>query len=88
MHSYVDTAVGKIKSGITQAEAIAVVGSDLRKKQVPQKDYKALTKTIVSGENSTLENIGENTLVDGKTLSSALSGVAEGTKERFLDKRD
>ena len=86
MHSYVDTAVGKIKSGITEAEAIAVVGSELRKKQVPQKDYKALTKTLVSGENSTLENIGENTLVDGKTLSSALSGVAEGTKERFLDK--
>ena len=86
MHSYVDTAVGKIKSGITEAEAIAVVGSELRKKQVPQKDYKALTKTIVSGENSTLENIGENTLVDGKTLSSALSGVAEGAKERFLDK--
>ena len=86
MHSYVDTAVGKIKSGITEAEAIAVVGSELKKKQVPQKDYKALTKTLVSGENSTLENIGENTLVDGKTLSSALSGVAEGTKERFLDK--
>ena len=86
MHSYVDTAVGKIKSGITEAEAIAVVGSELKKKEVPQKDYKALTKTIVSGENSTLENIGENTLVDGKTLSSALSGVAEGTKERFLDK--
>ena len=86
MHSYVDTAVGKIKSGITETEAIAVVGSELRKKQVPQKDYKALTKTLVSGENSTLENIGENTLVDGKTLSSALSGVAEGTKERFLDK--
>lgn len=86
MHSYVDTAVGKIKSGITEAEAIAVVGSELKKKQVPQKDYKALTKTLVSGENSTLENIGENTLVDGKTLSSALSGVAEGTKERFLNK--
>lgn len=86
MHSYVDTAVGKIKSGITETEAIAVVGSELRKKQVPQKDYKALTKTLVSGENSTLENIGESTLVDGKTLSSALSGVAEGTKERFLDK--
>ena len=86
MHSYVDNAVGKIKSGITEAEAIAVVGSELKKKQVPQKDYKALTKTLVSGENSTLENIGENTLVDGKTLSSALSGVAEGTKERFLDK--
>ena len=86
MHSYVDAAVGKIKSGITEAEAIAVVGSELKKKQVPQKDYKALTKTLVSGENSTLENIGENTLVDGKTLSSALSGVAEGTKERFLDK--
>jgi hypothetical protein len=86
MHSYVDAAVGKIKSGITEAEAITVVGSELRKKQVPQKDYKALTKTLVSGENSTLENIGENTLVDGKTLSSALSGVAEGTKERFLDK--
>ena len=86
MHSYVDTAVGKIKSGITEAEAIAVVGSELKKKEVPQKDYKALTKTLVSGENSTLENIGENTLVDGKTLSSALSGVAEGTKERFLDK--
>lgn len=86
MHSYVDTAVGKIKSGITETEAIAVVGSELKKKQVPQKDYKALTKTLVSGENSTLENIGENTLVDGKTLSSALSGVAEGTKERFLDK--
>ena len=86
MHSYVDTAVGKIKSGITETEAIAVVGSELKKKGVPQKDYKALTKTLVSGENSTLENIGENTLVDGKTLSSALSGVAEGTKERFLDK--
>ena len=86
MHNYVDTAVGKVKSGITEAEAIAVVGSELKKKQVPQKDYKALTKTLVSGENSTLENIGENTLVDGKTLSSALSGVAEGTKERFLDK--
>lgn len=86
MHSYVDTAVGKIKSGITETEAIAVVGSELKKKEVPQKDYKALTKTLVSGENSTLENIGENTLVDGKTLSSALSGVAEGAKERFLDK--
>lgn len=86
MHSYVDNAVGKIKSGITETEAIAVVGSELKKKGVPQKDYKALTKTLVSGENSTLENIGENTLVDGKTLSSALSGVAEGTKERFLDK--
>ena len=86
MHSYVDTAVGKIKSGITEAEAIAVVGSELKKKQVPQKDYKALTKTLVSGENSTLENIGENTLVDGKTLSNALSGVVEGAKERFLDK--
>lgn len=86
MHSYVDNAVGKIKSGITETEAIAVVGSELKKKEVPQKDYKALTKTLVSGENSTLENIGENTLVDGKTLSSALSGVAEGTKERFLDK--
>lgn len=86
MHSYVDTAVGKVKSGITETEAIAVVGSELKKKEVPQKDYKALTKTLVSGENSTLENIGENTLVDGKTLSSALSGVAEGTKERFLDK--
>ena len=86
MHSYVDTAVGKIRSGITEAEAIAVVGSELKKKEVPQKDYKALTKTLVSGENSTLENIGENTLVDGKTLSNALSGVAEGTKERFLDK--
>lgn len=86
MHSYVDTAVGKIKSGITEAEAIAVVGSELRKKQVPQKDYKALTKTLVSGENSTLENIGESTLVDGKTLSNALSGVVEGAKERFLDK--
>lgn len=86
MHSYVDTAVGKVKSGITEAEAVTIVGSELKKKQVPQKDYKALTKTLVSGENSTLENIGENTLVDGKTLSSALSGVAEGTKERFLDK--
>lgn len=86
MHSYVDTAVGKIKSGITEAEAIAVVGSELKKKEVPQKDYKALTKTLVSGASSTFENIGENTLVDGKTLSSALSGVAEGTKERFLDK--
>lgn len=86
MHSYVDTAVGKVKSGITETEAIAVVGSELKKKEVPQKDYKALTKTLVSGENSTLENIGENTLVDGKTLSNALSGVAEGTKERFLDK--
>lgn len=86
MHSYVDTAVGKIKSGITEAEAIAVVGSELKKKEVPQKDYKALTKTLVSGENSTLENIGESTLVDGKTLSNALSGVVEGAKERFLDK--
>lgn len=86
MHSYVDTAVGKVKSGITEAEAIAVVGSELKKKGVPQKDYKALTKTLVSGENSTLENIGENTLVDGKTLSNALSGVVEGAKERFLDK--
>lgn len=86
MHSYVDTAVGKIKSGITEAEAVTIVGSELKKKEMPQKDYKALTKTLVSGENSTLENIGENTLVDGKTLSSALSGVAEGTKERFLDK--
>lgn len=86
MHSYVDTAVGKIKSGITETEAIAVVGSELKKKEVPQKDYKALTKTLVSGENSTLENIGENTLVDGKTLSNSLSGVVEGAKERFLDK--
>lgn len=37
MHSYVDTAVGKIKSGITETEAIAVVGSELKKKEV-QKD--------------------------------------------------
>lgn len=86
MHSYVDTAVGKIKSGITETEAIAVVGSELRKKQVPQKDYKALTKTLVSGASSTFENIGKNSLVDGETLSNALSGVAEGAKERFLDK--
>lgn len=86
MHSYVDTAVGKIKSGITEAEAIAVVGSELKKKEVPQKDYKALTKTLVSGASSTFENIGKNSLVDGETLSNALSGVAEGAKERFLDK--
>lgn len=86
MHSYVDTAVGKVKSGITETEAIAVVGSELKKKEVPQKDYKALTKTLVSGASSTFENIGKNSLVDGETLSNALSGVAEGAKERFLDK--
>lgn len=86
MHSYVDTAVGKIKSGITETEAIAVVGSELKKKEVPQKDYKALTKTLVSGASSTFESIGKNSLVDGETLSNALSGVAEGAKERFLDK--
>ena len=86
MHSYVDTAVGKVKSGITETEAIAVVGSELKKKEVPQKDYKALTKTLVSGASSTFESIGKNSLVDGETLSNALSGVAEGAKERFLDK--
>ena len=86
MHSYVDTAVGKIKSGITEAEAIAVVGSELKKKEMPQTNYKELAKETVSGGPGGLNSFGKTTLVDGETLSNVINGIAEGTKERFLDK--
>ena len=84
MHNYVDTAVGKVKSGITEAEAIAVVGSELKKKEVPENDYKALGKELITGESNTFEDIGRTTLVDGETFSKALSGVARGARERFV----
>ena len=84
MHNYVDTAVGKVKSGITEAEAIAVVGSELKKKEVPENDYKALGKELITGESNTFEDIGRTTLVDGETLSKVLSGVARGVRERFV----
>ena len=86
MHSYVNTAVGKIKSGITEAEAIAVVGSELKKKEMPQTNYKELAKETVSGGPGGLNSFGKTTLVDGETLSNVINGIAEGTKERFLDK--
>lgn len=86
MHSYVDTAVGKIKSGITEAEAIAVVGSELKKKEMPQTNYKELAKETVSGGTGGLKSFGKTTLVDGESLSNVINGIAEGTKERFLDK--
>lgn len=86
MHSYVDTAVGKIKSGITETEAIAVVGSELKKKEMPQTNYKELAKETVSGGPGGLNSFGKTTLVDGETLSNVINGIAEGTKERFLDK--
>ena len=84
MHNYVDTAVGKVKSGITEAEAIAVVGSELKKKEMPQADYKELAKETVSSGSGILKSFGKTTLVDGETLSNALNGVAEGAKERFV----
>ena len=84
MHNYVDTAVGKVKSGITEAEVIAVVGSELKKKEVPENDYKALGKELITGESNTFEDIGRTTLVDGETLSKVLSGVARGVRERFV----
>ena len=86
MHSYVDNAVGKIKSGITETEAIAVVGSELKKKEMPQTNYKELAKETVSGGPGGLNSFGKTTLVDGETLSNVINGIAEGTKERFLDK--
>ena len=86
MHSYVDNAVGKIKSGITETEAIAVVGSELKKKEMPQTNYKELAKETVSGGTGGLNSFGKTTLVDGETLSNVINGIAEGTKERFLDK--
>ena len=84
MHNYVDTAVGKVKSGITEAEAIAVVGSELKKKEMPQADYKELAKTTVSSGSGILKSFGKTTLVDGETFSNALNGVAEGANERFV----
>ena len=84
MHNYVDTAVGKVKSGITEAEAIAVVGSELKKKEMPQADYKELAKETVSSGSGILKSFGKTTIVDGETLSNALNGVAEGAKERFV----
>ena len=84
MHNYVDTAVGKVKSGITEAEAIAVVGSELKKKEVPENDYKELAKELITGGASTIENLERTTLVDGETLSKALSGVAKGVREKFV----
>ena len=86
MHSYVDTAVGKIKSGITEAEAVTIVGSELKKKEMPQTNYKGLAKETVSGGTGGLNSFGKTTLVDGETLSNVINGIAEGTKERFLDK--
>ena len=86
MHSYVDTAVGKIKSGITEAEAVTIVGSELKKKEMPQTNYKELAKETVSGGPGGLNSFGKTTLVDGETLSNVINGIAEGTKERFLDK--
>lgn len=86
MHSYVDTAVGKIKSGITEAEAVTIVGSELKKKEMPQTNYKELAKETVSGGTGGLNSFGKTTLVDGETLSNVINGIAEGTKERFLDK--
>ena len=86
MHSYVDTAVGKIKSGITEAEAVTIVGSELKKKEMPQTNYKGLAKETVSGGPGGLNSFGKTTLVDGETLSNVINGIAEGTKERFLDK--
>ena len=85
MHNYVDTAVGKVKSGITEAEAIAVVGSELKKKEVPENDYKELAEELITGGASTIENLERTTLVDGETLSKALSGVAKGVREKFVD---
>ena len=84
MHNYVDTAVGKVKSGITEAEAIAVVGSELKKKEVPENDYKALAEELITGGSSAIETLERTTLVDGETLSKALSGVARGARERFV----
>lgn len=84
MHNYVDTAVGKVKSGITEAEAIAVVGSELKKKEVPENDYKELAEELITGGASTIENLERTTLVDGETLSKALSGVAKGVREKFV----
>ena len=86
MHSYVDTAVGKIKSGITEAEAVTIVGSELKKKEMPQTNYKELAKETVRGGPGGLKSFGKTTLVDGETLSNVINGIAEGTKERFLDK--
>ena len=86
MHSYVDTAVRKIKSGITEAEAVTIVGSELKKKEMPQTNYKELAKETVSGGPGGLNSFGKTTLVDGETLSNVINGIAEGTKERFLDK--
>lgn len=85
MHSYVDTAVGKVKSGITEAEAIAVVGSELKKKEVPENDYKDLAMELITAGTSTIENLERTTLVDGETLSKALSGVAKGVRAKFVD---
>jgi len=85
MYNYVDTAVGKIKSGITEAEAIALVGSELKKKEMPQTNYKELAKETVSSGSGILKSFGKTTLVDGETLSKALNGVAEGAKERYVD---
>ena len=86
LHSYVDTAVGKVKSGITEAEAVTIVGSELKKKEMPQTNYKELAKETVSGGTGGLNSFGKTTLVDGEILSNVINGIAEGTKERFLDK--
>ena len=85
MHNYVDTAVGKVKSGITEAEAIAVVGSELKKKEVPENDYKNLAMELITGGASAIETLERTTLVDGETLSKALSGMAKGIIARFVD---
>lgn len=85
MHNYVDTAVGKVKSGITEAEAIAVVGSELKKKEVPENDYKDLAMELITGGASAIETLERTTLVDGETLSKALSGMAKGIIARFVD---
>ena len=86
MHSYVDPGVGNIKSGITETEAVTIVGSELKKKEMPQTNYKELAKETVSGGPGGLNSFGKTTLVDGETLSNVINGIAEGTKERFLDK--
>ena len=82
LHSYVDTAVGKVKSGITEAEAVTIVGSELKKKEMPQTNYKGLAKETVSGGTGGLNSFGKTTLVDGETLSNVINGIAEGVKER------
>ena len=67
LHSYVDTAVGKVKSGITEAELMAKIPNTVGDEQL------RLTKYFSGLENSSPFYTGQ--LAGIRTLNTALEGI-------------